>query len=339
VLSRLAPRIALALLLALPAAPAEAQAQAPSGSTDKQAKARAKGQEGLKHFAEGRWQSAYNLLAEADKLYHASTLTLYMARCQRKLGKLLEARDLYDKLIAEELPKDAPSAFLDAKRIGESERKALQAVIPTVRIVVTGGGAESPRATIDDFQVPELNKEIQLNPGFHVIEVTARGAVPAGENVTLAEGAHIEVKLELKPKVRLADAEPEPRKAKPAARPKPAVSEGGSFVPAQVAFGVGIVGLGVGAATGILALNTVSDVKSRCYGNLCLASDKEEIDTAHTLGTISTAGFIVGGAGVAAGVVLLLVRQRGGEGAQASSAALDISFGVSPGQTWISGRF
>jgi hypothetical protein len=337
VVSRLASRIALALAIALTAAPAEAQPA--SGSTDKQAAARAKGQEGLKLFAEGRWQSAYNLLAEADKLYHASTLTLYMARCQRKLGRLLEARDLYDKLIAEKLPKDAPPAFVDAKRLGESERKALEQAIPTVLIVITGAGAKSPRATVDDVMVADLSKEIPLNPGFHVIEVTARGAAPAAENVTLNEGSHIEVKLELKPKARLADAEPGPRKSKPGARPKPGGREGGSFVPAQVAFGLGVVGLGVGAATGIITLNTVSDVKSRCTGNLCLATDKEEIDTAHMLGNISTAGFIVGGAGVAAGVVLLLVRRGGGDPSTAASAAGEIGLGITPGRAWISGRF
>jgi hypothetical protein len=315
VIARLAPRAALALLLALTAAPAEAQPA--SGSTRNQAMARAKGQEGLKLFAEGQWQSAYNLLAEADKLYHASTLTLYMARCQRNLGRLIEARDLYDKLLAEELPTGAPQAFVDAKRIGESERKALQAAIPTVRIVVTGAAVKSPRVTIDDFPVDALNNDIQLNPGFHVVEVTAEGAVPAGENVTLAEGARQEVKLNLKPKVRLADAEPEPRRRKGA--PKPAASEGGSFVPAQVAFGVGVVGLGVGAATGIIALNSESE---------------EEVDTARTLTHVSIAGLLVGGVGGAAGVVLLLVRSKGDP-----SAAPAVSFGLRPGQAWIGGRF
>jgi hypothetical protein len=130
----------LALMLAPAQALAADAAQAPSGSpaspsadkadtsaTDARQLARTKAQEGLALYLAERWQEAYQRFVEADRLHHAPTLTLYLARCQRKLGKPAEARALYGQLLAEPLAKDAPPQYAEARRDAERELAQLQA--------------------------------------------------------------------------------------------------------------------------------------------------------------------------------------------------------------------
>jgi hypothetical protein len=85
----------------------------------------------------------------------------------------------------------------------------------------------------------------------------------------------------------------------------------GSLVPAAVAYGVGVAGLGVFGVTGILAINKITDVRSRCQNTLCPPDEGENIDAARTLGTVSTIGLVVGGAGLATGTFLLFARPGG----------------------------
>jgi len=76
-------------------------------------------------------------------------------------------------------------------------------------------------------------------------------------------------------------------------------------------FGVGIVGLGLGAVTGAMTLSKANKVDPQCANDICAPAAKSDLDSAKTLGTISTIGFAVGAAGVVAGVVgLLLPRER-----------------------------
>lgn len=100
-------------------------------------------------------------------------------------------------------------------------------------------------------------------------------------------------------------AAPPPEAAPPGPRADAAAEEAPSRVPAYVALGVGGAGIAVGAVAGVLALSQAADVKSRCDGDRCLASDAASKDAAYTKGWVSTIGFGVGAAGVAVGVVLL----------------------------------
>ncbi|WP_438023936.1 tetratricopeptide repeat protein [Sorangium sp. So ce233] len=238
-LSNCLRRCALVVTL-LAAAPALAAEPPPEGaSADAQQLARTKAHEGLKLYGADRWQEAFDAFQEADRLYHAPTLVLYMARCQRKLGNLEGARALYEQVLEERLPEDPPPAFLEARKDAETEL--------------------------------------------------------AG------------VRDALKP-------------AAPPPPPAPRVEGGGSLLPAGIAFGLGAVGLGVGAATGIVSLSQVSDIKAQCEGQRCPAELKGDADSATTLGHVSTVGFIVGAASAAAGVVLLVVRP-GGDGAPDAAGA------------------
>jgi hypothetical protein len=86
-----------------------------------------------------------------------------------------------------------------------------------------------------------------------------------------------------------------------------------------------------------VSASTVSDIKSRCEGNQCLKSDAAAADRAAVYGNVSTVGFIVGGIGVATGVVLLLVRS--GDPEPSGGAAARVGVGIGPGSIRLEGAF
>jgi hypothetical protein len=299
---------AAALVIAISApGPLYAQVSTEGELEIRQDAARSKGEEALRLFRAERFDEAYKEFREADALFHAPTFVLYMARCQHKRGKLLEASALYQRLLAEPLPENASDAFRRAQEAGRVELATVEERTPKVTIVLTGVPAESASVTLDGSPVRLGSGEIKLNPGRHTIEAKVENAEPRARSFTLAEGSAARIELVLTPS-----------------------SVGGSLMPAFLAFGVGVAALGVGAITGAVSLSKVSDLKSRCKGNLCPIKDQGEADVARAFGDASTAAFSIGGAVMAVGVVLAVVRPFGGAEPAASSARAPATGGV----TW-----
>src|SRR5205814_86585 len=78
----------------------------------------------------------------------------------------------------------------------------------------------------------------------------------------------------------------------------------------------------IGAVTGIMSLNRVGHLEDACTNKVCSPSQQDTIDAAGTLGTVSTVGFVVGGAGIGTGIVLLLLEERAGSGNSRSDAVV-----------------
>jgi hypothetical protein len=102
--------------------------------------------------------------------------------------------------------------------------------------------------------------------------------------------------------------------------------------PAIIALGVGAIGIGAGIATGVMATSEIDDVKSRCIDNHCRPEDEEQTDDAHLVADVSTAMFVIGGVGLAAGITLSIWQPGGDTGETAT-------LHVSPGGLHIKGRF
>jgi hypothetical protein len=74
-----------------------------------------------------------------------------------------------------------------------------------------------------------------------------------------------------------------------------------------VAFTVGGVGLAAGIAGGLIVALDSADLSKSCAANRVCPPDKQsEISSAKTWATISTVGFGVAGAGLGAGLMMLL---------------------------------
>lgn len=268
---------------------------------------------GLEYFKAGDYERAYVHFDQAELRQHAPPHLLYMARAQRKRGLLLEARDLYQRIVVEELGASAPEQFRKAQEDARAEYSELSMRIPGLRIIVKGVPEQQATVRINGNQVSsrEFGRK-ELNPGRYEVEASAPDAPTVRQSVVLAEGETKPVELTLEP--RIAPARP----GGPAgagmsnADGTQRGSSGSTSIPAIVAYGVGVAGLGVGLVTGLMSLGEVGKLQRACGPDkTCTPAERPIANRAKQLGDFSTAGFIVGGVGIATGTVLLLTFQPG----------------------------
>ncbi len=268
----------------------------------------------------------------ADAIMHVPTTGLEVARAQAQLGLLLEARETLGR-VGRLPPKPTdPAAFTTARRAAETLMAELGTRIPSVTVVVANGEPGQPTVIVFDNEVvPPAAAQAprKVNPGRHSI-VARSGALEKKQDVDVAEREAKTVTIDLKPVVHPPDLD----------QPAPTPASGASPLPTILiygGFGLGAVGIGVGSVTGIMSFSQVSDVKKDCNpSGVCLPSRADDLDSAKSLGTVSTIAFIAGGVGVAAGIVGLVLqgKESSREAApQSASAKITIRPEVSP--TWM----
>jgi hypothetical protein len=104
-----------------------------------------------------------------------------------------------------------------------------------------------------------------------------------------------------------------------------------------VGFGVGAAGLILGSITGGIAVGQESTLKKNCTDGVCRSTDdKSTLDSFHTMTTLSTVGFVVGGVGVAAGAVLFFMSPSS---SSSSTKSGWIAPTIGPGTIGAVGRF
>ena len=268
---------------------------------------------------------------ERFKAAHAYAQTpvtaLELGRTHVQLGDLVEGREVLlsvgrMKVQPDETEKSA-AARTEAADLAEEVKKR----IPTVAVKLTGVSSDSAaQLQVDGAAVPVigLTGMRKANPGKHVI-VARAGTHEETRTIDLEESKTQDVTIDLAG----AGATPVGGGAEvtPGSGPK-------QISPVTwIGLGVGAVGIGVGAVTGIIALGKASKVDKACTSTHCPPSAKSEVDSGRTVATISTVGFAVGGAGLVAAAVgyfLLSKPKASAVGVTpfitASSVGLDGSF-------------
>lgn len=294
------------LLASLVAASIPTIARAEPSDADR-ATARALAREGYEAEKRGQYGIAADRFGRAEALVHAPTLLLGLARAQTGLGKLVEAQEIYERIIREPLAPNAPPPFEKAVEDAKHERADLVPRIAWITIVVSG--AASPDVVLDDASAPAATLGVRraCNPGEHWVKVTAKGFAPAERTFIVAEGSEqiISIPMEALPPA------PEPV-AVPVATPRRAVHG----MPMQTelaigAFGVGAAGLLAGGAAGIWVLARHGSLSDECPLGQCSPSESGAVHTYRTVANLSTAALAVGGVGAAAGVALVLTTPKG----------------------------
>ncbi len=287
------------LRLALPLALLLATGSAMAAGPDARAKARALADHGYSLFEAGKFVEAQSELEQAEALFHAPTLLVAIARCQAATGKLLAARATYQKVADEKLPRLASEAFKEAQRGAPGEIAALDRRIPTLAVEISGAPPGSAaRVTVDGVEVADPLKPAVLDPGVHTVVVTREGSAPVSRTVTLVEMARERVVVDLAAPVLVAPPG-DPVAPPPSGRPA-------WFVPAVASFAAGGALLAIGIGTGVSAASSASAIKDRCGGDRCGPGEASNLSSAKAVAGVSTAGFVVGGAALAAGVVLVV---------------------------------
>jgi hypothetical protein len=324
----------LALLAAILLAPAAARAQTPNAS--ERETARSLMNEGRDKRDHNDLRSALASFKAADAIMHVPTTGFEVARTQVALGLLVEARDTLHQVLRWSPRPGDPKPFADARASAQTLDDDLAGRIPSLHVSLSNR-PEDPHLTVDGVEIPAeaASAPIRLDPGHHVITAGAKGTARA--EVDLAERDTKTVSLAL-------PAEPAESKAAPAAN---ADSESATHESSHTAgtialasFGVGAVGLAVGAVTGIMSIQKTNQLKSACAGNTCPSSSAGDLDAAHSTATISTAAFIVAGAGVAVGVGALLFGNRHSPDATAApQTGLRVTPWVGLGSAGLRGSF
>jgi hypothetical protein len=184
-----------ALLLAnLAAAPAMAQKSPPTAQAKETALTRAK--QGWALYRTGRYEEALKAFREAESRVHAPTFLLMVAHSCSKLGRLIEARSVYQIVVDEQLPADAPPAFLRAQADAKKELGAIAPRIPTVEIAVTGAAPGTARVMLDGMSVAP-SSPVERDPGSHTLVAGSPGRGWLTKDIVLAEGAKARVAVDL----------------------------------------------------------------------------------------------------------------------------------------------
>ncbi|HEX8793735.1 MAG TPA: hypothetical protein VF765_22485 [Polyangiaceae bacterium] len=253
----------------------------------------------------------------ADDIMHVPTTGFEVARSQADLGLLVEAHETLLQVMRMKERPGEPQAFRDARGYAKVLDQQLGPRIPQLRISVSG--APSATVNVDGTELPEgaLLVPYKVDPGHHVVAATA-GAVTGRTETDVGEGEVKDVQVSLQATPTPAPAPPPaapivPESAEPEATP----AHRGFGPLAWAGFGIAVVGVGVGAVTGVMTLNGKSSVASECNGKLCPPSTYDKIDSANTLATVSTIAFAVGGAGAALGLAAWFL----GWGAESPSSA------------------
>jgi hypothetical protein len=299
-----------------PADPARAPAdpaRAPVDASMRDA-ARKIAAEAILLFDRAQYRAALEKFELANRLIPAPTLALRAARCLDKLGRLIEASERYLEVARQELPADAPEPHRKAQQEALEERAALLERIPGLALELSGPLGSGVAVSVDGRPLPatKLGERLRLDPGRHVVEAR-RFDITVRRQIELREGEEQHLTLQLPP---LPQQEARPRA--PSAEAGPA--RGDAFWYAGWSgVGVGIAGVVLGAANGVAALAQESSLESSCPDRKCPPTSHDDADRYNTTRGISTAGFLVGAAGLAFGVTFLVLAPSG-EGARAAPA-------------------
>jgi hypothetical protein len=264
------------------------------------------GQLALEHYDHGLWEQAYSAFESAERLAHSPVFVLYMARCRRQTGRLLDARALYQRVAREPLSADAPAPWQRAVVSAKVELGALLLRIPSF-CVQRNTNSTITRVELDGqrIDVDSRCREIELDPGEHKVAFWDRAGGKSSSSVKVTEG-HRRIplppsRLEIS---RAAAARHAPPRSVTAPNHQSTSDSRKRKTIGLAAIGVGSLGLGVGAVAGLVAMKKASELE--CSAGRCPREEEPNVQDASRWAMVSTIGFIVGTVATTTGVVVLI---------------------------------
>jgi hypothetical protein len=304
----------LLLGLTLLAIPATAAGQQSQPTAEAKLAARALANKGVELFDAGRYEDALTAFRGAEALVHAPPLLVMAARSCERLGRLLEARSLYQRVLDEPLAATASRAFQEAQAEAKTELAALAPRIPTLEVAVAGTAQGTVQLTLDGEHITPATP-VQRDPGEHTLVGVEPGRPPVTTRFRLDERMKRYIILDLTP--------PSPE-ALPT-RSAPAASQGNRrkilFIGGGAAAGTGVI---AGTVFTLLSLGKAGEaedlrdtvradnvLKGRCPSTespaVC-AELSDTVDLQYAFINVAIGGFIVGAAGVGTVIYALVDR-------------------------------
>jgi hypothetical protein len=264
--------------------------------------------QGIELRDKGDMKGALDKFRAAHALGNTPLTGIELCRTYAALKQPVEAREVCLGVarippLAQETAR-SQEARAEAGRIAEAEKPKIGAL----RLKVAGipPGREA-LVLVDGTAVPPaaLAEPRAINPGVHQITAKVGSGEETKATVETKEGETRDVELTV-----VAPAEPVSPPPGTAGAAQPAKDEKkmspialGSFVLAGVA---GVIGL----SAGVIALNAESDLEKKCVNKQCGRELHDDLDSAESAGTVSTAAFVIAGIALGGGLLAMLTAPK-----------------------------
>jgi hypothetical protein len=295
-------------------------------------------------MADGHYAQACSKFEASQALDAGVGTLLNLADCYEKSGKTASAWAQFRETISAA----RRSGSLERERIARQHVDALEPKLSYLTIVTWKG--QEVNVTRDGVAVDSavLGTAIPVDPGTHVISAAAPGKRSWSTTIKIGEQAdRVSVSVPILPdEPNLAstaplanELQPPPSAAAPANPSNPGSAQRWLAI---IAAGVGVAGIATGTVFGIQAASSWSDAKSNCNPYpYCGGAGQRLAKDAKNSGTISTIGFVAGGVGLAAGVLLWFTAPPRATETRpiARDASEPLAFDLGPGAVQMRGRF
>jgi tetratricopeptide (TPR) repeat protein len=272
--------------------------------------------EGKALLSAGKYGDACPKFAESHRLAPNGGTLSNLAECLELQGRLASAWLRYKELAA----RANAAKQSGAEKRALEKAAALEAKLPRLTIAVTARETPGLEVLRDGVRVDraEWDLAVPVDPGPHKVEARAPGHRDFSDSVSApAERTLLTVKV---PELAESPAEPaaplSPPVAAPAAPREQAPAPSGGNMQRTIglaAAGLGLVATGVGIVFGVQAKSKNDEAlePDNCpSAQRCHARGLELTDDAKSASTLSTIGFVAGGALLAGGAVLFFTAPR-----------------------------
>lgn len=304
------------------ATPRSAHAQAAptegAGSSN-EAAAEALFTEARRLIESGNVEEGCKKLEASQKLDPGTGTLIHLADCYEKLGRTATSWARFREAAA----RAAREGRADWEGVAKTRAAELEPKLARLRI--EAGPGVSVRRDGDEIPAAALGTALPIDPGEHMVVASAPGKKPWGGRITAAAASTVDLKVPL-----LED--------DPNAAAHTQESDGSAGSPLKtvgyVVGAVGLVGITVGAITGLSAISSNNRSKETCPASGACADEaaRADNDSARSSATISTIGFVAGGILLAGGLALVIA-------APSSRAPTSAALRASPNALWLEGTW
>jgi hypothetical protein len=274
-----------------------------------------------------------------EESYHLSQLpgTLFtLAECYAFAGKIASAVARYSDYLEVMSKRPDSERIIQRGRMDRAvARKAeLEPKVPFLTLEYKKALPAKTSITRNGIEVTEvmLNTPLPVDPGKQEIVISLSDGQVHRQEIVLPESSHQSLRLVV-----------------PKLKPKPKTKENGLLLDGKepphtklnplfwVSSGITVAALATGSITGWLAMQKKQASEPDCIAGQCNAEGFSNISAMKSLGTVSTISFVVGGVGLSAVVVQLLLPSSSSKESPKAKTKTAFSFSptsVSWGGTW-----
>jgi len=278
------------------------------------------------------WAGALATFEKVGKVRMTPQVRYHVGLASEQLGKLVDALNAYQLAVQE--ARLAGDKGRDVSEHAPARIEVLRGRVAKIRLHIVGR-LRTSTLLLDGKKLSSalLEQDIPVDPGKHLVEVRRGDTVVEKSALELEEGSSESIDL------RVQDPEPPPASSRPPNARTPDVEAKPVLWPAYLTGGAGIAMLAAGGVFWALREDTIATIRESCVGpdTECDLGLRSEEDLGRGFTTAGRVLFGVGGAALAAGVVLWLVPP-GGAASSSTSARPASSVGVSFGPNGVSVR-